>query len=222
MSSNASVPTMPAPMTSAPPVDRSELRRQLLASRRDFAATPAFQAAEHAVRAALPALLEQLEPDKLVPSSDEVPERFELGTLPYELLAGTTAAVDFLAGLDAGAVGTRRERLLKSMSALEVYEDELVEQLEDRLLALPGITMHGHAARRTPTLLFSLEGHDSPDVQRHLATVGVNAPAGSFYAIEASRHLGLGDTGAVRVGLAPYTDADDIDRLVAGLRTLVG
>ena len=31
-----------------------------------------------------------------------VPERFELGTLPYELLAGTTAAVDFLAGARAG------------------------------------------------------------------------------------------------------------------------
>ena len=35
-----------------------------------------------------------------LPSTDAVPERFELGTLPYELLAGTTAAVDFLAGLD--------------------------------------------------------------------------------------------------------------------------
>ena len=52
------------------------------------------------VLAADPALLEQLHPDKLLPSSDAVPERFELGTLPYELLAGTTAAVDFIAGLD--------------------------------------------------------------------------------------------------------------------------
>ena len=41
-------------------------------------------------------------PAKLLPSSDDVPERFELGTLPYELLAGTTAAVDFLAGLGDG------------------------------------------------------------------------------------------------------------------------
>ena len=47
--------------------------------------------------------------------------------------------------------------------------------------------------------------------------VGVNAPAGHFYAIEASRHLGLGDRGAVRVGLAPYNDDSDVDRLLAGL-----
>jgi cysteine desulfurase family protein (TIGR01976 family) len=48
---------------------------------------------------AAPELLEGIHPDKLLPASDAVPERFELGTLPYELLAGTTAAVDFLAGL---------------------------------------------------------------------------------------------------------------------------
>ncbi len=54
-----------APMTSAPPADRSELRRSLLAARRAFAATPAFQAAEQALRQALPSLLEQLEPELL-------------------------------------------------------------------------------------------------------------------------------------------------------------
>ena len=47
-----------------------------------------------------------------------------------------------------------------------------------------------------------------------LAERGVNAPAGSFYAIEAVRWLGLGDTGGLRVGLAPYTDADDVERLL--------
>ena len=45
----------------------------------------------------------------------------------------------------------------------------------------------------------------------------MNAPAGSFYAIEASRRLGLGDGGALRVGLAPYVDDSDVDRLLAGL-----
>ena len=51
----------------------------------------------------------------------------------------------------------------------------------------------------------------------HLASRGVNAPASSFYALEASRWMGLGDTGAVRAGLAPYTDTEDVDRLLAGV-----
>lgn len=67
-------------MTADAPHDRSELRRALLAERRAFAATPAFQAAEHAVRHALSPLLEQLEPELLGvywPLAGE----FELGTL---------------------------------------------------------------------------------------------------------------------------------------------
>jgi cysteine desulfurase family protein (TIGR01976 family) len=169
------------------------------------------------VLAADPGLLETLAPAKLLPSSDAVPERFELGTLPYELLAGTTAAVDFLAGL-AESDGTRRERLLAAMRALETHEDGLREHLEAGLTELPGVRLWSRAALRTPTLLLTFDGHPAADAFRFLAERGVNAPAGHFYAIEASRWLGLGDTGGLRAGLAPYTDTDDVDRLLSGLR----
>ena len=165
---------------------------------------------------ASPELLEALHPDKLLPSTDAVPERFELGTLPYELLAGTTAAVDFLAGL-GGPEGDRRARLEVGMAGLEVHEDRLRERVEDGVRALPGVTVRSRAARRTPTLLLTFAGRDAADAYRFLAGRGVNAPAGSFYAIEASRHLGLGDAGGLRVGLAPYNDDEDVDRLLAGL-----
>ncbi|GAA1667814.1 cysteine desulfurase-like protein [Fodinicola feengrottensis] len=166
--------------------------------------------------AAAPALLAGLRPDKLLPATDDVPERFEFGTLPYELLAGTTAAVDFLAGLVAGA-GDRRSRLLASMAALEAYEDELRVRLETGLDAIGGVTRYGRAARRTPTVLFSVAGMDSQRVYQELGKHGVNAPAGSFYAIECARVLGLGEAGAVRAGVAPYTDANDVDRLLAAV-----
>ncbi|HMM95074.1 cysteine desulfurase-like protein [Phycicoccus sp.] len=173
------------------------------------------------VLAADPALLETLHPDKLLPSSDAVPERFELGTLPYELLAGATAAVDFLAGLDdldtPVTPDDRRERLVASMAALEKHEEGLLATLEPALRARRGVTVWSNAARRTPTLLFSVTGRDPQDVRGVLASHGVNAPAGSFYAVECSRHLGLGDTGGVRVGLAPYTNRDDVDRLLTAL-----
>jgi cysteine desulfurase family protein (TIGR01976 family) len=171
------------------------------------------------VLAARPELLESLSPDKLLPSTDDVPERFEFGTLPYELLAGTTAAVDFLSGL-ASSAGTRRERLRSSVGAVQAHEDELLHQLEAQLAAQTPVVIYSRAARRTPTLLISLAGHDSVDVQVQLAKRGVNAPAGSFYAVEASRTLGLGEDGAVRLGIAPYTDVADIDRAVAAIREL--
>jgi cysteine desulfurase family protein (TIGR01976 family) len=182
-----------------------------------FACSPyKFLGPHCGVLAARPEVLEPLRPDKLLPASDEIPARFELGTPAYELLAGVAAAVDFLADLVPGE-GTRRERLVRSLGALEDYEDRLRVRLEAAVRDLPGVTMHARAGRRTPTLLATFAGRDPQEVRRHLATRNVNAPAGSFYAYEASQRLGLGTEGGLRMGLAPYTDERDVDRLVAGL-----
>jgi len=168
-----------------------------------------------------PTLLAGVHPDKLLPSTDAVPERFELGTLPYELLAGVTATVDFIADLVPGA-GSRRARVLASMAAVEQHEDRLFDRLAAGLRGLDRVTMHGSPARHTPTALFSVDGLASREVAELLGAAGVNAPAGSFYALEASRWMGLGDTGAVRAGLAPYTDSGDVERLLAGVAQLCG
>lgn len=174
------------------------------------------------VLAADPTLLETLRPAKLAPSSDAVPERFELGTLPYELLAGTTAAVEFLAALDPSATGDRRARLLASMAAVEEHERPLRERIETHLAALPGVTVRSRAARRTPTLLVTFDDRDPVDAYRYLAQRRIAAPASSFYALECSRRLGLGDTGSLRIGLACYTADADVDRLLDGLSAFVG
>jgi cysteine desulfurase family protein (TIGR01976 family) len=177
-----------------------------------------FLGPHHGALVAEPGLLAELQPDKLLPSSNAVPERFELGTLPYEVLTATTAAVDYLAGL-VGVSGSRRERLAVSHDAAREHEALLTSRIEEGLGAL-GATVYSRAGHRTSTLLFDLPGVEPAQVAAQLAEVGVLAPAGSFYALEASRHLGLGDQGAVRVGLAPYNDDSDVDRLLAGLASV--
>ncbi|GAA1769386.1 cysteine desulfurase-like protein [Agromyces humatus] len=184
------------------------------------------------VLAAQPELLEMFMPDKLLPATNAVPERFEFGTLPYELLAGATAAVDVLAGLatsgdssgEAGessgasdVPGSRRARLAASYAALHEHEDVLRARIEAGLAELPGVTLWSRASRRTPTLLTTFAGHAASDITARLAEGRVLAPSHNFYALEASRRLGLGDEGGLRVGLAPYTDADDVERLLDGL-----
>jgi cysteine desulfurase family protein (TIGR01976 family) len=180
------------------------------------------------VLVARPELLETIEPDKLLPSTDVVPERFEFGTLPYELLAGVTAAVDVLASLapettlrgpqgGADAAASRRARLAASYAALHEHERALADRLRTGLGELDGVTVWSRAARRTPTVLMTFDGHAASDVTKRLAADRVLAPSGNFYSLEASRHLGLGDDGGLRVGLAPYTDESDVDRLLAGL-----
>ena len=174
-----------------------------------------------AALAASPELLESLHNDKLLPATNIVPERFEFGTLPYELMAGCRAAIDFIAEMAPGDGKTRREKIVNSMNSLEEYEDELMEYLEGSVAALPGVTLYGRAQHRTPTIYFSFEGHNNGDIYKALALKKVNVPASNFYALEVSRKLGLGEAGALRAGLAPYSIREDIDRLVAGLKEIL-
>jgi cysteine desulfurase family protein (TIGR01976 family) len=171
--------------------------------------------------AASPELLKTLNNDKLLPSTTNVPEKFEFGTLPYEIMAGATAAVDFIADMAPGAGKTRREKIVNSMNALEAYEEELLVYMESEIKALPGVTMYGHAKHRTPTLYFSFASHVSADIYKAMVAKKVNVPAHNFYALEVSRKLGLGDDGALRAGLAPYSTREDVDRLVSGLREVL-
>ena len=172
------------------------------------------------VVAADPALLDQLRPDKLLPSTDEVPERFELGTLPYEQMAGVTAAVDFLASLDPSGATTRRDRLAGAYAAVEAHEDRLRTRIEQALAARGDATVWSRAARRTSTLYFTLAGVDPLAAHAALGARQVSISSGHCYAWEPCQRLGLGATGAIRVGLAPYTDGSDVDRLLEGLDAL--
>ncbi len=168
-----------------------------------------------------PELLERFMPDKLLPSTSAVPERYELGTLPYETLAGATAAVDFLAAIDPGQEAHRREQLRRSFTAIDAHESALRERLESGLAALPGVVVHSRATRRTPTLLISVAGRRCREAYELLATRDVLAPAGQFYAYEPYRRLGIDDEAGLRLGLAPYSTADDVDRALAGLADFV-
>ncbi|MCW2738826.1 cysteine desulfurase-like protein [Nocardioides sp.] len=164
-----------------------------------------------------PALLETLRPDKLVPSTDAVPERFELGTLPYEMLAGVTAAIDLIAGL-APEGGSRRDRLVAAYALVADHELRLRGRLEEGLVDLGDrLTLHSRAADRTSTLFLTLRDHLPVDAYDALAKRDVLVPAGTFYAYETFRALRLPVDSGLRIGLAAYTDDADVDRLLEGL-----
>jgi cysteine desulfurase family protein (TIGR01976 family) len=189
----------------------------------DFYATSAYKWSGPHVGAVIadPALLDQLQPDKLTPAPDTVPERFEQGTPPYADLAGVTAAVDHLASLDPSATGSRRERVLTSMAAAEAHEQGLFARLLDGLAALRGVTLYGKAHHRTATAYFTVDGWAPAQVAAHLAEARVNVWHGNNYAWELTGVLGIRDTGsAVRAGLVHYNDRSDVDRLLASVAEL--
>jgi len=189
----------------------------------DFYATSAYKWSGPHIGTVVadPALLDGLRPDKLMPSSDEVPGRFELGTLPYASLAGVTAAVRHLAGLAAGPAGSLRDQLVTSMTEVHRYEQALFEVLLAGLDAMPHVTTFGKAASRTATAYFTVAGRTPQQVAEHLAGRRVNVWHGHNYAWELTGALGIRDAGsAVRAGLVHYNDAEDVRRLLAGVAEL--
>ena len=192
----------------------------------DFFTTSAYKWSGPHLAAAVapPELLETVWPDKLAPSSNEVPWRFERGTLPFADLAGTTAAVEHLAALAPGADGaapaSRRERVIASMTAVEAYEAALFARLLGGLARLDRVTLYGKAARRAPTAFFNVDGLAPRAVAEHLAARGVNVWDGDNYAYELCTALGLEPDGAVRAGLVHYNNAADVDRFLEGITDL--
>jgi cysteine desulfurase family protein (TIGR01976 family) len=167
-----------------------------------------------------PALLERMTPAKLAPASDDVPDRFERGTPAFELLAGMTAAIDWLAGLtDAGAA--RRDRLIAVLTAVEEYLAGLLRRALDGLASIDGVRVLPAPARRTSTLSFVVAGHTPLAVAEHLARRRVSVWNGDNYAYELMGRFGLRDAGgAVRASLVLYNTAADVDRLLQAVAEL--
>jgi cysteine desulfurase family protein (TIGR01976 family) len=189
----------------------------------DFYATSAYKWSGPHIGTVIadPSLLESMHPDKLLPSPDEVPDRFEQGTPPFADLAGVTAAVEHLASLDSDATGTRRERLLTSMTAAESHEQQLLKQLLAGLDAMEHVTTYGKARRRTATAYFTVAGRTPREVAQYLAARRINVWSGHNYAWELAGALGVRDSGgAVRAGVVHYNDREDVDRLLAAVAEL--
>jgi cysteine desulfurase family protein (TIGR01976 family) len=166
-----------------------------------------------------PEMLERLPSASLEPGV-RGPARLELGPHAYPLLAGLVASIDYLAGLDDAATGSRRERLVTSLGSAKSYHAGLLAQLSTELRSLRHVMVIGDAMRRIPALGFTMTNKKAPEVAEYLASQGLCAFAdegasGVFAA------LGVGEVGgAVRIGLAHYSNVFEVNQLVRVLDEL--
>lgn len=169
--------------------------------------------------------LDGLQTDKVRPQSPQAPEKIETGTLNHAALAGVTAAVDFIARLSE-KTGSLRERLVSAMTDVYRYEHQLAHKLYEGLGKIPKVKVYGPIvddALRAPTVSFTVVGISAADVAKHLGEFGVYVWDGDFYAVTIVQQLGLAEQGGlVRIGFAPYNTQDEVDRVLTGVRALVG
>ncbi len=159
-----------------------------------------------AVLCGRPEILDAYRPDKLKPSPDESPDRWELGTLPFESLAGVRAAAEYMLELD--------------LDALRAHEESLLATALEGLEAMDHVTLYGNAADRAPTLMFTVAGIHPTEVARALNAREIAVWDGNYYAWELERVLGLAPHGGIRAGFLHYNDAADAERLLAAVAEL--
>jgi cysteine desulfurase family protein (TIGR01976 family) len=178
-------------------------------------------------------LLESLPAYKVRPADDAPPHKFETGTQSFEAMAGTAAAVDYLASVGRrygaeyaaefpGFAG-RRLDLKAGMAAIRAYERELCHKLVAGLAEIPGLRMYGVTEpdrfhQRVPTVSFTLEGVSPREIARRLGEASIFVWDGHFYALAVTERLGLeGRGGLLRVGLVHYNTAEEVDLLLGVL-----
>jgi cysteine desulfurase family protein (TIGR01976 family) len=171
------------------------------------------------------ALLEAMHAYKVRCVSEELPGKFETGTLAHELIAGLTATVDYLAWLggETGASGTRRERLVAAFGEAGRYEDALARRLIEGLQAIEGVEIigpdgGGNADARVPTVSFRHARVKPEPIARALAAENIFVWNGHNYAVGIVRQLGIPENeGVLRIGLAHYNSAAEVDAVLGAV-----
>ena len=157
---------------------------------------------------------------RLVPAPEYAPENSETGTQNQEGMVGAAAAVDFLASFSS--LSPRREQLANVFSETHSRNAHLFERLWNGLSDMPRITLYGPTPDqpRTPTVSFTIEGCPSNEAARQLATKGLFLSHGDFYAATVVERLGLVEEGLLRAGCSCYTNEEEIERLLEGVKEL--
>ncbi|MGB7070112.1 MAG: cysteine desulfurase-like protein [Pyrinomonadaceae bacterium] len=166
-------------------------------------------------------LLESMDFPKLQPAPNNSPERVETGTLNHEGIVGAGAAVDFIASLGNGT--SRRACLANAFDEIHLRDKALMTVAWNGLSGIEGVRIYGPGidARRTSLVSFTVDGHPSRDVSKALAENGVFVSHGNFYASTVVKRLGIEKQGLVRAGCSVYTTANDVERLIEGVRAFV-
>ncbi|HZV90886.1 MAG TPA: cysteine desulfurase [Candidatus Nitrosocosmicus sp.] len=135
---------------------------------------------------------------------NEVPFKFEAGTMNIADTIAFGAAIDYLEGI--------------GMANVEAHGRELVEETFRILGEIPGVTIYGPPANepRSAIVSFTVDDIHAHDVAAALDREGVAVRAGHHCAMPL--HTKLGVTATSRASFHVYNVPDDIQKLGDGIR----
>ncbi|HXZ33206.1 MAG TPA: cysteine desulfurase-like protein [Terriglobales bacterium] len=174
--------------------------------------------------------LQRLEPYKVRANTNAVPNRWEWGTLNHECITGIAACVDYLADLGRRAAPSaisRRNAILAAYEAIRRHEHDLMDNLIHGLQRIPGLKLYGiqdpeRFDQRCPTIALRIKGYTPLQLATRLGERGIFTWDGNYYALNLTERLDVEkDGGFLRIGIAHYNMAEEIERLLITLNEIV-
>ncbi len=157
-----------------------------------------------------------------------LPYKLQPGNVNFELSYGCAGIADYLVevGTQLGSTGNKRQRMQLAFDHFAQHEDALANKLLDYLRGKTRVRVigHDHASdgNRMPTVSFVVAGAASETIVRHMDKFNIGIRFGDFYAKRLIETLGLqSHGGVVRISIAHYNTAAEIDRLIEHLDELL-
>jgi selenocysteine lyase/cysteine desulfurase len=192
--------------------------------------------------------LKRLHPYKVRPNTNAIPNCWEWGTLNHECIAGIAACVEYIADLGRRAAGAggdsrrggpssearplpasgRRAAIEAAYEAIHEHERALLERMIAGMRKVPGLKIYGitdpgRFQERCGTLAVRIANHTPLELAAKLGERGFFTWDGNYYALNLTEHLDVEKSGGfLRIGLVHYNTHDEVDRLLAALREIVG
>ena len=136
---------------------------------------------------------------------NQLPFKFEAGTMNYIGAAGLAAALDYIREI--------------GISNIREYENSLLEYATMKLMSLPGLEIYGRAPEKISILSFLLENIHPYDAGMVLDKLGIAVRTGTHCNQPVMDHFGI--TGTLRASLVFYNTTGEIDRLYTGLQKVL-
>ena len=174
--------------------------------------------------------LKRLQPYKVGPLTDNIPNCWEWGTLNHECIAGIKACVDYWEELGRRAkpsVANRRAAILAAHEAIHPHERALMEKIIAGLLSIPRLKLYGISdpqrfEHRCATIVVRVEGFTPLELATKLGDRGFFTWDGNYYALNVTEQLDVERTGGfLRIGLVHYNTMEEVERMLAALREIV-
>jgi cysteine desulfurase family protein (TIGR01976 family) len=175
--------------------------------------------------------LKRLRPYKVRPNTNNIPNCWEWGTLNHECIAGIKACVDYWEELGRRAkpaVSNRRAAILAAYEAIHPHERAIMERMIAGLLAIPGLKLYGISdprrfENRCATIAVRIDGHTPLELATKLGERGFFTWDGNYYALNVTEQLDVERLGGfLRIGLVHYNTMEEVERLLAAMREIVG